>query len=328
MDKTLKDVGEFGFIEKVEGTISEGHEFLGDDAAVIPLNYMTDLLATTDILIENIHFDLELIDAVRLGEKALAVNLSDIAAMGGKPNHCLLGMGMKGDTPLELVLKIVEGINGAAKKYGVKVVGGDTVASSELVLAITVIGSVTAGKAVRRSGAKLDDVILVTGKIGDSAAGLDLLTTGNHALKKVYRKLVDKHLLPAPRIVEGSLAAENGANAMIDISDGLLADLGHICKMSSVGAELDLAAIPLSLDLVRCARELKLDPVEIALSGGEDYELIITAPPEKEERIVEAISDRTSTEVTRIGRINQSREIKFSGKDCEKGFGRGYEHFI
>lgn len=278
------------------------------------------------MLIEGVHFDLDFTDPLTLGKKALSANLSDIAAMGGEAEYALIGIGMDSSTPLKTASDVVQGIASRARVFGVRIVGGDTVASPQLVITITLLGKATKGKAARRSGARVGDSVLVTGSLGDSAAGLRVLSSRDPSLKRSFPPLIDKHLDPNPRLAEGQIATSMGANSMIDVSDGLLADLNHICKMSSVGAELIADRIPISDQARKAAELLDLDPLDLALSGGEDYELVITAPPGKDNQIIDAIQSVTSTEVSRIGSVTTGSGVIVTGKHRE---GRifGYEHF-
>ncbi|BDV41351.1 thiamine-monophosphate kinase [Geotalea uraniireducens] len=286
----LGEIGEFGFIGRIAARIAEGKGVrvgIGDDAAVTEVQPGYVLLTTSDMLIEQVHFDLAFTDPYRLGKKSLAVNLSDIAAMGGEPRHFLLSLAIPVDLPLEFLDRFIEGVLAMADQYGVILIGGDTCRSSAgLVVSITLHGEQLPDRVVCRAGARPGDAVFVTGTVGDSALGLAQLRQGETA-----GPAVDRHLDPVPRVRAGIALAEAGfATAMIDISDGLLADLGHIAERSGVGARVDAEQLPISPFFRAAASRLSTDHLALALAGGEDYELLFTAPAPLEERIIDLMA--------------------------------------
>ena len=254
--------GEFAFLDRLRRALPErpaGQVGVGDDAAVLE----GGLLLCTDALTEGIHFDLRWSTPGDVGWKALAVNLSDIAAMGGTPRAAVcavvLAAGRKGEAD-----DLAAGIMAAAVELGCPLVGGDTSVGSALTVTVTVVGDSPAGGAVLRQGASPGDSIFVTGPLGGSRAALRALRLGEAADPVALARLQR----PVPRLVEGGTAATAGASAMIDLSDGLSSDLAHLCRASGVGARLEASAVPLGPGAT----------VDDALAGGDDYELCFTAP--------------------------------------------------
>jgi thiamine-monophosphate kinase len=328
----ISDLGEFGLIDRIGKTAPRNAKRapigIGDDAAALLLSPASLLLATTDMLIERVHFDLKTTDLFSLGWKAAAANLSDIAAMGGVPRFCLTALGIPPYLTVEQVDEFYRGFSVCIRKQGTVLVGGDTCSSPKgLIVSVTVLGEAEKRHAITRSGARPGDLLYVTGPLGDSGAGLELLRSaecGVRSKKTECGKLIEKHLRPIPRIAEGrKLALSVIASAMIDVSDGLSSDLGHICEQSRVGAEVFAERIPLSKAL-RGAKGLKREPLEYALSGGEDYELLFTVHPD---RIKKLKAMRLA--VTEIGVITRDRSMRLID---ERGQGRpltaaGYDHF-
>jgi thiamine-monophosphate kinase len=293
---------------------------IGDDAALV--RGPGRLLLTTDILVEGEDFRRADHPPRLLGRKALNVNLSDIAAMGGRPLHALVGLALPGDIEEVWLRGFMAGLSSAARAAGVALVGGDLSQSREIMIAVTVTGE---GRfPVTRSGAKPGDAIYVSGTLGDAAGGLRLLEKGGiGGVAKPVRPLVEAFLDPEPRLKLGALLARRRlASAMIDLSDGLSVDLRHICEESGTGAEVEAARVPISPALARFAR----DPLDMALSGGEDFELLFTVRPAKV-REVEALA--RAFRVTRIGRVIPGRAVRLvtAGKKKIPLRPRGFEHF-
>lgn len=293
---------EFDFIAKIAGGGDVSCEGLicgiGDDCAVIDCGSKR-LLITTDALIEGVHFNLAWTDLPTLGRKALSVNLSDIAAMGGIPKYFLISLAIPKSRSVESMVELYAGINSVAREFGVQLVGGDTTASEAgIAISITAIGEAGKLGAVYRSGARAGDAVYVTGSLGGSALGFELLRRGSKGLMPA----IERHLNPSPRVREGQLLGALGfVSSMIDVSDGLLADLGHVARSSSVGFELNAELIPMMDDFADCASGEGFDSLELALSGGEDYELAFTVP---EARIAEFESIcKLDCGWTRIGKI-------------------------
>lgn len=339
MNMKIADLGEFGLIDRIGKTAPRSAKRapigIGDDAAALLLSPSSSLLATTDMLLEGVHFDLKTTDRYSLGWKAAAVNLSDIAAMGGVPRFCLTALGIPSSLTVEQVDEFYRGLAACMKKYGTVLVGGDTCSSRKgLIITVTVLGEAKQQQIITRSAARPGDLIYVTGTLGDSAAGLEILQSAEGGVRKkssilnpqsAIKKLIERHLRPVPRVAEGRKLALSGiASAMIDVSDGLSSDLGHICEQSGVGAEIFADRIPLSKELM-AARGLKRTPLAYALSGGEDYELLFTSPVELEREILSL-----HIRATVIGAITRRKGMRMV---TEKGGSRpitpaGYDHFL
>lgn len=297
--QTVGEIGEFGLIERFAarlGTPPEGETWTGDDAAVLRSPGST-LLYTTDLLIEGIDFDMRYASGADIGWKALAVNVSDIAAMGGRPRHAVVGLGLKADCPLDSADGILDGLLAAASRWGVQLVGGDISSASALVLYVALIG-VAEAKPIRRSGARPGDAICVTGVLGGAAGGLALLRGGAVVEESARRRLVARQLRPEARLEEGRRLAALGATAMIDVSDGLVADLIHLLDASDLGCDVAPEAVPVDPGLIPL-RDV-LDPVEAALTGGEDFELLFTLAEDTVHRARASLAE-LGTPITRIG---------------------------
>lgn len=288
----LSDLGEFGLISQIEKAFRKkslrAPLGIGDDAAALFVSPGKTLLATTDMLLEGVHFDLAYTDYYSLGWKSAAVNLSDIAAMGGVPRFCLTALGIPEGITVEQINEFYKGFQALARKHKVDLVGGDTCSSEiDLVISVTVLGEVEKKRMLTRAGAKPGDRIFVTGTLGDAAAGLEILGSrgqgpGGRGDGAGPKKLTGKHLKPIPRVEIGRKIALSGcATAMIDVSDGLSSDLAHICEQSGVGADVYADKIPLSKEIKAAAMQLKTIPLHYALSGGEDYELLFTIASSK-----------------------------------------------
>jgi thiamine-monophosphate kinase len=328
----IASLGEFGLIEQIRRTAARDAKRvrigIGDDAAALVLSPASVLLATTDMLLEGVHFDLATTDLFSLGWKSAAVNLSDIAAMGGAPRFCMTALGIPPSLTVEDIGAFYRGANACLKKFGAVLVGGDTCRSRKgFVITVTLLGEMARKRIITRSGARPGDLIFVTGTLGDSAAGLEILRSadcGVRSKKPECRKLIEKHLKPFPRVAEGmKLAAAGAASAMIDVSDGLSSDLVHICEQSRVGVELFAEKVPLSKHLLSM-KTLQRPALEYALSGGEDYELLFTVPREKAGRL-----RSIRLKVTEIGRVVKGTGMRLFGDDGRRTPLRasGYDHF-
>jgi thiamine-monophosphate kinase len=273
---------------------------IGDDCAVLRLLGARDLLVTTDFTLEGIHFHRDWHPAEAVGHRSLARGLSDIAAVGGEPVAAFLSLALPRDLPQAWVGRFVRGLLSLAEKYGVPLAGGDTAESPNGILAdIIVVGTIPKGKAVLRSGARPGDRIFVSGALGGSAAVVIKMRASPR--RKLRPQHYPRHFYPEPRVDLGRILREKGlATAMIDLSDGLSTDLAHICEESGVGGEIESILIPRA-HVGKPAREVDLD---FALHGGEDYELLFTAPPGR--RIPSQIE---GVEITQIGHIIRGRGI-------------------
>jgi thiamine-monophosphate kinase len=328
-DRALSDLGEFGLIDLIARKVRPSSNVaigIGDDAAAFQWNPNHLALATADMLVEGVHFNLSYCDPVRLGRKSLAVNLSDIAAMGGKPLSFLLSLAIPETISLEFLKDFSSGLLEIADEFGATLIGGDTCASqSGLVIAISLFGEQQKGKLSQRCTARPGDSIFVTGYLGDSALGLKLLQNGHKDGNAVTR-----HLDPTPRVHEGRALAESGLpTAMIDISDGLLSDLGHVTEKSSVGARVYLERIPLSPEYTEYFAAGNDERYVLALGGGEDYELLFTAPAHRKCEIA-SLFRKFGTPVSEIGEITTVPGIRVLSAEGETVHCKatGYDHFL
>ena len=292
---------------------------IGDDCAVLRLLPGADSLVTTDFTLEGIHFRREWHPPESVGHRCLVRGLSDIAAMGGDPVAAFLSLALPRDVPQNWVGRFASSLISVAQKYGVTLAGGDTAESPGGILAdIILVGTVPKGKAILRSTARMGDRIFVSGELGGAAAALERMVSSQ---KKLNPRDYRRHFYPEPRIELGRVLREKGlASAMIDTSDGLSTDLAHICEESGVGAELDEALIPRA-HVGKPAREVDL---ELALHGGEDYELLFTAPATR--RIPRQM---VGVSVTQIGHITRGHRIFVGNRDrvAYELHPRGWEHF-
>ena len=315
----LSELGEFGLIKSIQKQCRSNRKDvatgIGDDAAVIK-SQKGNLLVTSDMMIEGIHFDLSLTTFYQLGYKFLAVNISDIYAMGGKAEHFIVSLGVPSSLRADWINELYSGMLDLAETHNIEIIGGDTCNSkSGLVLSGTLMGR--AKRAITRSGARAGDAVYVTNTLGDSAMGLNLLNKNNRKVRKFFSnnarlKLIKSHLMPGI----SPLKNVQRVSSMIDISDGLLIDLSHICDESKVGAEIFREDIPLSDELIKLSNKFGEDPLSYALKGGEDYCLLFTAKPDR--RI----------NAYRIGTIiNKGLYIVDEKGKKTKFKPEGYEHF-
>ncbi|QWT20384.1 thiamine-phosphate kinase [Bacillus sp. NP157] len=292
---------------------------IGDDAAVVAVPAGRELAIAVDTLIEGVHFPVGTAPA-DIGWKALAVNLSDLAAMGATPAWALLALSLP-SADEDFIDGIARGFAELATPYRLALVGGDTT-RGPLTLTVTVHGFISPGEALLRSGARVGDAVMVTGTLGDAAAGLRCLAEADAT---PYATLVERLNRPTPRVSAGQ-ALRGKASACIDISDGLVADLGHICKQSGVGAEIDAAMLPRSSAMLTHFHDA--DAIDFALSGGDDYELCFTVPFDKANDVAADLA-RVGGGATRIGRIVEGsgvRVIDASG-EARMPSRDGWNHF-
>ena len=294
---------------------------IGDDAAVIKSGEKK-LVLTKDLLIEDVHFVFSSHPPALLGRKSLNINLSDVAAMGCTPKYALLGLGLPAKIKTEWVQEFFSGLKEAALAYNTALIGGDVTQAAKVVISISLIGE---GKRyIRRGGAKPGDLIFVSGTLGDSAQGLVLSKQGiglGEGLKPDF--LLRAFFDPVPQVALGEKLAElKLASAMIDISDGLSVDLKHICEESNAGAEIELHRIPISPEL----SSVRENPLDLALHGGEDYQLLFAVPPEKEKQVSNLYN---KFKITKIGRIILGKDIFIKGKKGTRKLLeiKGYQHF-
>ncbi len=306
----VSELGEFGLIELLARTISQsttGKSLpqlilgIGDDAAAWHSEGAIQM-ATTDTLVDGTHFNIAEITWEELGWKSIAVNLSDIAAMGGVPKYALVTLAIPQDALVENIVSLYKGMLEIASSYGVAIVGGDTVKSPVTTITVSLFGVIEndAGKMMTRSVARPGDVIAVTGFLGSSAAGLKMLRETLCLPEETEAYLRKAHFKPQPRVSEGQKMAQAGVRCAIDISDGLVGDLGHICEMSRVGARIRTDDLPIH-PLVKAS--FPKESPDLALSGGEDYELLFTANTS----LARQIQNTLSIPVTLIGEITKDK---------------------
>jgi len=297
----LSQLGEFGLIRRItSGFVLQNKETvkgIGDDAAVLRFETEKDILVSTDMLLEGVHFDLTYTPLKHLGYKAAVVNFSDIYAMNGHPKQLFVSLACSNRFPVEALEQIYEGIAMACKAYGVDLAGGDTTSSKAgLILSLSVTGEVERGKAVLRSGAKQGDLLVVSGDLGGAYVGLQLLEREKNVFMDHPEAqpdlegndyILERQLKPEARMDVVEYLAEIGVTptAMIDVSDGLSSEILHLCSQSNVGCNLYEEKIPIDSTTYNMAREFNLDPTVCALSGGEDYELLFTIAQSDYEKI-------------------------------------------
>ena len=324
----IKEIGEFNLIKRMSAILGTPKRTviagIGDDTAVLNSPSGKLLLVTTDMLVENVHFSTNTATPYQLGWKSLAVNISDVASMGGEPTYAFISIGFPRDTIVEFVDEFYAGLRDVAEKYSVDIVGGDTVSSPEIIINISLLGEVEKENCILRSGAKSGDAICVTGDVGGSSAGLEILQRG------LSIEGTEKHLLPQPRVQEGRLLARSGfVTSMIDISDGVASEIHHICEQSKTGAHVYMKNIPISPNVSLVAKYIGKNPYNYALSGGEDYELLFTCRPDKFQFLRERILKTCNMPITQIGKILDASSITI---EDESGNviplkQKGYDHF-
>lgn len=325
---------EFEFIDSLRRRFGAG---IGDDAAVIRPSAGKEIVITADLLVEDIDFRRTTAPALLLGHKALAVSLSDIAAMGARPRWCLISIGVPDDVwQTEFVDQFYEGLGNLAGRYDVQLIGGDTSRTSEkIVIDSIVLGEKSAGTTVKRAGAQPGDQIFVTGSLGGAAAGLRLIERGAHLAEqnladedsqKIDHVLL-RQLRPDARVGWGMvLGEERLATSMIDVSDGLSSDLNHLCRASGVGALIASSLLPIDHQVVELCGRRALDPLQLALHGGEDFELLFTVKPGDLARLPRRVD---GVQITRIGEVRTPTEgvrISEGSRIWELNPG-GWKHF-
>ena len=329
----VSELGEFGLIDLLALMISDSkiNQFtpnqliigIGDDAAAWRSDTSVQL-ATVDSMVQDVHFSLETTTWKELGWKSLAINLSDIAAMGGVPRYALVALSLPEDTEVENVAGLYEGMIELARRFQVAIVGGNISRSPVVSITITILGSSLHNRILRRSTARPGDTIAITGYTGSAAAGLEMLKKKLKFTPQVAEYLRYAFLHPVPRLTEGQILVKHGVTTAIDTSDGLAADLRHICEASGAGARVNTDLLPIHAavrdNFGERAREL-------ALSGGEDYELLFTGRAD----IIDRVKAELSCPVTAIGEILSGRPGKISLLDADgrpvKISKAGWEHF-
>ncbi len=330
----LSAIGEFGLIRRFSPAflkgLPRGIVGIGDDCAVLPWKKNASLLVTTDMLVEDVHFLRAKISARDLGYKSLAVNLSDIAAMGGRPTSAFLSIGLPARIDVAWIDAFFGGLRRLARTARVRLLGGDTTRSpGPLIINLCVLGRIHPDRIKFRSGARPGDIIAVTGRLGDSGAGLRLLLE-ERPLGRDERYLVRRHHRPRAHLGKGAwLARHGGVTAMMDVSDGIDSDIRRIMERSGCGAVINLDHLPVSPQLVRTTRKFGWDPLEIAAAGGEDYCLLVTVRPERFEKIGSAFRLAFGRRLAAVGEIvkkNEGLEYRRNGMPTKLGR-RGFDHF-
>lgn len=333
--------GELDFLEQLEYRASHRGSTtpelsalikgIGDDAAVIRQNDKTDLVITADLLVEGIDFRLEWTTPQLFGHKALAVSLSDIAAMGAKPRWAMVSLGVpKTWWDAGFADEFYDDWFALAKRVGVTLIGGDISRTpNELVIDSIVLGEVDAGHAVLRSGARPGDLIYVTGSLGGAAAGLRLLESGQSLIEGEScpaTAVISRQLRPEPRTAWGEfLGGERLATSMTDLSDGLSSDLRHLCEASEVGAVIDAESIPSDPALLTIEPD-RMKVLDLALNGGEDFELLFTLAPSDERKLPREVEGISATKIGQIGGSISGIELELAGQRTPLIPG-GFEHF-
>lgn len=326
----ISELGEFGLIRRLTADLATNDERvvcgIGDDCSAIRRSSGLLDLVTTDLLVERVHFLRQTLTPKQLGHKAMSVNLSDIAAMGGRPENAYVSLAVPADLTVEYLDELYLGLRAAAEPHGVRLLGGDTTGSkADLVINVAVTGVVAESEVLYRRGARPGDRIFVSGPLGDSGAGLFALLDKEDRRDDNAVRLIDRHLQPIAQVKAGRAIAKSGlATAMIDVSDGLVQDLGHICEASKVGAAIEQASLPLSAELTTFCRDRKLDPLKFALGGGEDYVLLLTGDSQLADKLkVQKIT------LHPIGAITDGRQrlLKKTDGSLESLEEMGWDHF-
>lgn len=311
-DATLRDLGEFGLVEALTAIFPQGDRVLlgpGDDAAEVAFPDGR-VLVSTDLHVETRHFRRDWASALDIGHRVAAANLSDISAMGGRATALTVGLAAPPDLPVAWALDLARGIAEECALVGASVVGGDLSGAEQVVIAVTVLGA-TSGEPVRRSGSRPGDVVAIAGRQGWAAAGLAVLARGFRS----PRKLVEAYRRPEPPYAAGAEAAALGATAMIDVSDGLLADLGHLARASGVAVDVRSDRFEIAEPLQAVGAALGADPLRFVLTGGDDHPLVATYPRDA------LLPDRW----TRIGEVSAGEGVTVNGAAYDGP--AGHTHF-
>ncbi len=333
---TVGQVGEFPLIDRIVTRLgpSRADTVVGagsDDTAVLRLPDGRLQLATIDTQVAGVHFLSDHFAPEDIGRKAAGVNLSDIAAMGGTPTHALAALAAPENLAVEFVLRLVDGLAGELQRWGVDLVGGNLARHDGLVLDLALLGEVDEDRLLLRSGAKPGDAVLVTGHLGASAAGCALLVTEQdvtHVPPEHRQAVLARHRWPEPRLEVAPLLGPAGATAAIDVSDGLAADAGHLCARSGVGMRVEAVALPIAPATRVVAEALGIDVLTLALTGGEDYELVFTVPALLAESLADHIQGETGVPVTRIGTVTAEGTRALVGPaGVERPLSGGWRHY-
>ncbi|MBN2007826.1 thiamine-phosphate kinase [candidate division KSB1 bacterium] len=336
-EKTITEIGEFGLIDRIEKMLPgflhpDLVKGIGDDTAIIRWHNQRILLVTCDIQIENQHFRRDYTTFQQLGRRAMAVNMSDIAAMGGRPLFALISLGLPSTLTESQVTDLYVGMQALLEPWSAMIIGGNLSHSErDIIIDITLIGDADVDQYILRNGAKPGDSIWVSGCPGLSAAGFRTLQTNDSDIQSEFRAAIEAHVEPSPRIELGqALATNNYATSMIDISDGIASDLNHICICSDVGALLNETTLPAPDVKDRIESVLAVSWRQLALHGGEDYELLFTVPPSIDDSEILRIANECNIRVTRIGAITLPKDrifLKARSGVVETLTPSGWDHF-
>jgi thiamine-monophosphate kinase len=324
---------EFGLIAELAPFLAGAQHGIavgsGDDAAVLDLGDRWVCLAV-DVIVEGVHFRSDLSSYADVGWKAVAVNCSDLAAMGARPTAAVVGLCRPPDLPVSDIEALYTGMDEACTRWGLRLVGGDTVAAEALALSVTVLGEVEPNRAVTRAHAEPGDAIVVVGSLGAAAAALSQVAHG----RQPSAALLSAHRRPQALVAAGRALASHGARAMIDVSDGLGADLGHICAASGVAARVRWTALPIADGVLATAAEIGIDPVDVVCGGGEDFALLAAVPADLAEQAAQAASVAEGVTAVLVGVVGEPHADDEAAVVLEMPDGStrdigaaGYDHF-
>jgi len=322
--RTIGEIGEFGMIERLARVLPSSAgviEGIGDDCAIVRISDRL-LLVTCDMSVEDVHFQRATTGPLDIGWKAAASAVSDIAAMGGVPLYAVVSLACPADTGVVYLEQLCEGMSAAFARSGVVIVGGDTTRSpGPLTIDVTVMGEPSGGRCLKRKGARYGDLVVVTGPLGLSAAGLHALQAGHDA-----PALIDAHRRPKARVAEGQwLCGKSSVHAMIDISDGLVQDLGHIAKANNVGIDLRKKALAPAPALQQYCEQHGLDSLPFVTAGGEDYELAFTVDVLLAREVLTSFHQEFGWELNVVGELTgQWTGVRIDGEEPVR---TGFDHF-
>jgi thiamine-monophosphate kinase len=325
MSKRVDEIGEFNLIDRITRFLPSTPmvlEGVGDDCAVLRV-FDHHLLVSCDFSVEGTHFTRDTAQPEDIGWKVAAASLSDIAAMGGSPLFSLVSLSCPGSLEVAYLEKLYQGLSNLLSRFGVVVVGGDTTRSEALIgIDVTVIGEASGNRFLRRRGAQVGDVLAITGRPGMSGAGLHALQHGHEA-----PALTAAHLRPKPRILEGLwLSTRPNAHAMLDVSDGLFQDAGHLARPGHLGIDIHPKSLPIAPELTEYAEAHGLDPIRLALTGGEDFELLFALDANTSEETLDAFRQEFRTPITVIGAFTDEwTGVRLAGEEAEAG---GFDQFL
>ncbi len=336
--RRIGDIGEFALIDRVQQILqlpahssSQVVKSIGDDCAVVQPSPETEIIVTTDTQEEDVHYRLDWSTPADIGWRCMAVNVSDIAAMAGRPLGAVVALSLPPSLDVAFVDGLYTGMQALASDMVCPIIGGNmTKASGRVSVTITILGEVPKGRAIYRSGARPGDEIWVTGTLGGAKAGLEVLLKPEAVSGAPTEYALRRYRRPRPRLQEALFLRQHASlNSLLDISDGLSGDLHHVCEASGVSAQIEAEAVPIHDDTRQIAHALKVDPLAYALNGGEDFELCLTAAPGQIDRVRADFEQQFPCGLTRVGRISAGIAVTLIAADgWEKVLpARGYDHF-